>query len=565
MKKQIQEFIEKNIGVKSPREWTKKSYTVDTAMQKSFEAMIADSDVVIIMTDYDCDGICSAYNLDKGIKACHPNKSVLTVFPDRMKDGYGVATRNLEAVARVIKRSGAKNPCIITCDTGIAEKEKFAYLKDYAREIGCTDFKVIVTDHHNIPDELPDVDLICNPHLKGFTYENYCGAGVVYKLVSNMLKTSTLPEDKKKSLLEELTIFTGIATVADQVEMKEDNWCITRRSLVLLKKKLRDNTLPNNLQILLRKMEIYHPAQVDEGLYGFTIGPLFNASGRMKGTGAKEVFNYLLHPDFDLADGLIFQNKLRKEITNELMETLLPSVDTEQTPLWVYVPNSYEGLCGLLAGKLAEALKVPVLVLTDGLEEGLLKGSGRTYGTFNIYAYLKEVQSVLGAFQKFGGHNDACGLSIKKEDYLKMTTENANVLHRELEAYDAKETYFSGLDICELVEIQDELEKEYAPFGQGNERPTFAFEVNRNAMEFKTMGEASNHFYTMQDGYRLIHFYHDQNTLENEDRFYLLGNITPNVYKNQVSQQFIARDVADIGTIRCIDCKDLEPDMDLEP
>lgn len=564
MNKQIQTFIEGNIGVKSPKEWTKKQYPVDSSMQNNFNQLVEEADVVVIFGDYDCDGICATYNLQRGIQEVHPNKRILAVFPDRMRDGYGIATRSIEAVARVIKRVGAKKPLIITCDTGIAEKEKFEHLKKYTKEQDCADFKVIVTDHHNIPDELPDVDLICNPHLKGFAYENYCGAGVTYKLIENMVKSSALTEEKKKRLLTELTIFTGIATVADQVEMKEDNWCLTRKSMAFMKKALKNNTVPNNLQILLNKMDIYHPAQINEGLYGFTLGPLFNANGRLKGMGAKEVFEYLIHPDINVAEGLRFQNELRKNITAQICEEVFPTITTTNTPLWIYIPNSYEGLSGLIAGKLAERFKVPSIVLTDGMEDGMLKGSGRSYGNFNIYEYLKEINENLNCFEKCGGHNDACGLSMKKENYFAMINEHADIITRNLSLSEELDSYFSttNLSVEDLVAISEELDNEYAPFGQKNERPQFAFLLDRNAMECKTMSEGK-HLYTVQDGYKFIHFRHNESELENEDRFFMLGTMSQNVFRNEVKYQFIANKVADLGQIREMDVT-LDTDLSCE-
>ena len=161
------------------------------------EQKIGENAYIRIIGDYDIDGVCATYILLRGFRAA--GARVDTDIPDRMKDGYGL---NRELVKRAYD---AGVDTIVTCDNGIAAVQEIAY----ARELGMT---VIVTDHHEVQEELPPAQVIVNPRQADcpYPFKKLCGAAVAWKLVGAFWQQMGLPLD---DLYDELLMFAGFATV----------------------------------------------------------------------------------------------------------------------------------------------------------------------------------------------------------------------------------------------------------------------------------------------------------------------------------------------------------------
>ncbi len=173
---------------------------------------------IAIASDFDCDGIFSAYILWKGFGRLGMDSRIYT--PDRVKEGYGLNER----IVREACADGRS--LLVTCDNGIAAKDEVKL----ARQMGMT---VLVTDHHEVQGELPEADGILDPKQEGETYpyKNLCGCGVAFKLLCALYDRWGIPEEEKWDLLE----YVAIATVADVMELMGENRILVKEGLAALK------------------------------------------------------------------------------------------------------------------------------------------------------------------------------------------------------------------------------------------------------------------------------------------------------------------------------------------
>lgn len=414
---------------------------------------------VVIVGDYDADGITSTAILAKllsyfGIQA-------RTIIPKRFTDGYGVSDTLLEGVA---------DSLIITIDNGIAAGE---VLDRASRERGN---RVIVMDHH-LPDgrEPQQAVVIVDPHTaperNGFV--EYCGAGLAYKLSEYMLEKEPWPRTRK--LMDDILALACIGTIGDAMPLVGDNRRIVMDGLALINS--GTDTLPLSHGIA-RLIEIAGgPGNITQETIGYTIAPLINAPGRLYNAGGTSVLKMLLCDDAAAAmtyGGKMVQiNKDRQNQVNTWMQTIQKELDRsgpdDVIPPVVYVPEMPEGLVGLVAGKLASAYHAPAIVLAQG-ENGVAKGSVRTYGEFNVKDML---DSMSGLFTTYGGHAGAAGISLAQEQ--------VDELRRRVRAYYTQAGQQAGGQYIQYdLEITPDavtsalaVIKMYQPMGHGVPNPIF--------------------------------------------------------------------------------------------
>ena len=428
-----------------------------------------------IVGDYDIDGVCSTYLLNRGLTRC--GGQVDYQIPERIRDGYGIN----ESIIQKAKEDGIDT--IVTCDNGIAALEQIKL----AKELGMT---VIVTDHHEVvraedgSQILPQADAVVNPHRDDCSYPfaGICGGVVAYKLVQVLYEQSGVPKQEWLDMLE----FAAIATVGDVMKLQDENRIIVRWGL-----KQMPYTASAGLRALVEAcgldifdLTAYH--------IGFVIGPCLNASGRLKT--AQLALELLLCGENDsraeaLATELKNLNEERKDMTQAGMEQAFEQVDTELSEddvLVVYLPDCHESLAGIIAGRVREAYNKPSFVLTKG--EDCVKGSGRSIESYHMYKALCGVQDLL---LKFGGHPMAAGFSLKEE--------NVEAFRRRLNEHSTltKEDFIPKIwiDVAMPLEyiseaLVNEL-KSLEPFGQGNEKPQFA-QKNLRIRSVRAIGRNNN-------------------------------------------------------------------------
>lgn len=431
---------------------------------------IRDGKRIRIIGDYDIDGVCATYILLRGLRAA--GASVDTDIPDRKKDGYGL---NRELVRRAKE---AETDTIVTCDNGIAAVQEIAY----AKEMRLT---VIVTDHHEVQEELPPADVTVNPRQENcpYPFKKLCGAAVAWKLIQVLWARLGIPD---KEIYEELLMFAAFATVGDVMDLTGENRILVREGL----KRLRRTAHPG-MSALIEVNELARE-RLSAFHIGFVLGPCINASGRLDT--AKRALELLDTEDKELAharaEALKSLNDERKSMTEKGVEEAVALIESsrmkEDRVLVVYLPDCHESLAGIIAGRIRERYYRPVFVLTRG--EEAVKGSGRS---IEAYSMFEEMSRCRELYQKYGGHPMAAGVSMP-EEHVELFRERLNELCSLTEA-----------DLTEVVHIDmalpfayvsealiDELEL-LEPFGKGNTKPVFAAR-NVRILESRVLGKNEN-------------------------------------------------------------------------
>ena len=434
------------------------------------EQKIGENAYIRIIGDYDIDGVCATYILLRGFRAA--GARVDTDIPDRMKDGYGL---NRELVKRAYD---AGVDTIVTCDNGIAAVQEIAY----ARELGMT---VIVTDHHEVQEELPPAQVIVNPRQADcpYPFKKLCGAAVAWKLVGAFWQQMRLPLD---DLYDELLMFAGFATVGDVMDLTGENRILVREGL----KRLQKTTHPG-MSALIEANELARDT-LSAFHIGFVLGPCINASGRL--ATAKRALALLDTKDqalaIERAAELKELNDERKELTEQGLAQAVDLIEhsdlMEDRVLVVYLPNCHESLAGIIAGRIRERYYRPVFVLTRA-EDGV-KGSGRSIETYSMFEEMSKCKEL---YTRYGGHPMAAGVSMP-EEHVELFRRRLNEL-----------CTLSKEDLTEVVHIDmalpfscvsEQVVKELSllePFGKANTKPVFAAR-NVRVLESRVLGKNQN-------------------------------------------------------------------------
>lgn len=367
---------------------------------------IANRAQIAICGDYDADGMTSTALLLRSLRSLGAN--VDYAIPSRMHEGYGINQRIVEE----FHREGVK--LILTVDNGISAIEPIAR----ARELG---LQIIVTDHHDIPPELPPANAILNPKLiaECSPYRCVAGVGVAYILAVSLAQHL----GRTKGLIQPMLALFTLGTIADLASLTGVNRRWVKRGL----KHLPESNLPG-IQALIQmaglqttrvagekntKVKSLQPEDI-----GFRLGPRINAIGRI---GDPQIMIDLLTTD-DLAVALnnamqceqinIKRQQMCTQIEQEAIavveELYLDSLETARV-LVVVQENWHHGVIGIVASRLVERYGVPVFIGTYEAVE-VIRGSARGIPEFNIFAALEYCRELLG---KFGGHKAAGGFSFK--------------------------------------------------------------------------------------------------------------------------------------------------------
>ena len=422
---------------------------------------IRDREKIRVIGDYDCDGINATYILLEGLEKL--GAKVDSDIPDRIKDGYGL---NQHLIDRA-HEDGIDT--IITCDNGIAAAKEI----EYGKALGMT---IIVTDHHEVPYKeneagrryiLPPADAVVDPRQEGceYPFKGLCGAAVAYKLVEALCEANGQDVADLDYLLENV----AIATVADVMDLTEENRILVKQGLEMLKRtsNLGLRALIQCIGLEGKKIQAYH--------IGFILAPCLNASGKLDtAKRALALLRAKTEREADmLAGDLKALNESRRDMTDRVVDEAMAKV--EQTDirgdkvLVIYLPDCHESLAGLVAGRVRENYYRPVFVLTDS-EDGV-KGSGRSIESYSMYEELTGCGDLL---TKFGGHPMAAGLSLDKENVEKFKRRLNDQCTLSEEELTEKVVIDMELPFAAITEHFIEELEYMEPFGKGNTKPVFA-------------------------------------------------------------------------------------------
>jgi single-stranded-DNA-specific exonuclease len=418
--------------------------TVDLLLQA-----VQSGEKICVYGDYDADGITSTTVLVSMLRSI--GATVGYHVPDRFAEGYGMN----EGVVRRLAQEGCN--LILTCDCGISNLAEV----QLARDLG---MMVLITDHHHLPLELPNANSIVNPQLlpEGHKARYLPGVGVAYMLTKACL--SSLGQGRAEEYLD----VVALGIVADVVPLLNENRYLLQLGLEQLRRTER-----LGLQALLQVCKL-NPLEISEEDIGFQLVPRLNASGRI--ASAALAVELLLCED--PANALKMAGELneinqRRRILGEAMYLEAQAMLGEEStpgPLVLYQPHWHHGIIGIIAGRLAELYKVPVLLMSLKEDGVTITGSARSIAGVHVYEVLQQCASFL---HKFGGHAGAAGFSLHREQ-LELFSK---AVRRELEeaiaqlTTETSQSYDLEIGLEELnMEVYREL-LPLGPFGEGNPTP----------------------------------------------------------------------------------------------
>lgn len=429
-----------------------------------------------IIGDYDVDGVCSTFILLDGLKRI--GADVDYCIPDRIKDGYGIN----ENIVRKASEDGVT--LLVTCDNGIRAVNEIAL----AYELG---MRVVLTDHHDIPEIIPVAEAILNPKLAKcrYPYTELCGASVALKLIEAL--NCENGEKHNFDAVRRYIELDAIATVCDVVELCGENRTIVKLGLDKLNGKNSEEINPG-LKALI-KCSGADLSEMNTYKMGFAIGPCINASGRLD-TAVKGLTLLCTKDNFTAeqkANELVALNEERKNLTKLAVEEAEKAIESENAlkdrVLVILLENCHESIAGIVAGRIRERYERPVIILTHGLE--FLKGSARSIEAYNITEELEKCSDLL---LHFGGHAMAAGMSLNAEnleEFRKRLNANCTLTEQQMTRKVSIDVVMPGNYASERLCREIRL---LEPFGNGNPEPLFA-EKNVEVLAATPIGKEKNY------------------------------------------------------------------------
>ena len=360
---------------------------------------LSNGEHITIYGDYDADGVTSSALLFRALRTLKqqdlPPAPLDHHIPHRLRDGCGLNNAALD----LLKARGTQ--LIITTDCASSDVAQV----EYARSLG---MDVIITDHHHPPAELPRAYAMVNPWRPDSLYgERYlCGVGIAFKLTQALYRAYNRNSEDEKDLLD----LVAIGTIADIAPLLGENHTFARMGMERL-----NATRKPGLRALMQNANL-QPGKVRERDIAFGLAPRLNAAGRMKE--ASIAFQLLVTDDEAEAKSIAAEleqlNVLRQQQTEELMRNVREQARGQEGKSVVLVNGDdwHEGIIGLVAGKLAEEINKPVLVLSNDPQTKLSRGSARSQKDFNI---IEALSGFAGQMERYGGHAQAGGFTIRSE------------------------------------------------------------------------------------------------------------------------------------------------------
>ena len=482
---------------------------------------------ICVYGDYDCDGIMSTVMLYSYLSLT--GADVTYYIPER-EEGYGLNENRIRKIAE------EGTDLIITVDNGIASVKEAELIKELGMEL-------VVTDHHQPSDEIPDAVAVVDPHRKDChsPYKNLCGAGVTLKLIAAM------EGGDYEVALEQFGEYAALATIADVMTLDGENRYIVRRGLEYLK-----NTENCGLRALMREVKLA-PEKINSTSVAFNINPKINVAGRMSSpTRAVKLF---LSEDEDeateiareLIECVSERKRYEVEALSEIDEKINKYPEILNDRVLIFYGNDWHhGVSGLVSAKITDRYGKPSCIIS--VSDGMARGSARTVQGFSLFNALSSCSEI---YEKFGGHTGACGFSLKEEkidEFIKRINlyarENHNIMpspviiaDKYLEKEDMTLSSVKGLSVLE-------------PFGEGNPEPLFlAPEV---AIEEKVLF-AEKHL-KLKLSYKGTSFYTKLwNTLPSEfpfaigDKIDLILTLDINVWNDKETVEYSIKDYRKSG------------------
>lgn len=497
-------------------------------MQKAvdrIQSAIVKNEKIVVYGDYDADGVTSTTIMFETLNELGANVDYFV--PDRFKDGYGP---NMAEYQQFVE-NGVN--LMVTVDNGIAGNEPIEYAVTHGMD-------VVVTDHHELPEKLPNATAIVHPRYPGahYPFSDLSGVGVAFKVASALLD----------EVPEEFLDLVAIGTVGDLVSLTDENRFLVASGLKVLSEGQRVG-----LSALL-KVSGLENRQINEQDIGFTLAPRLNAVGRIGNAG--EAVELLTTFDDEKAELIAKHidsvNDQRKQLVDMVYnEAILQAKSPENLARKTLVITGigwHQGVLGIVASRLVEATGKPTLVLSGSETDTNLKGSGRSVEALNLFEALNTNREL---YVNFGGHHMAVGLTIAKENVAALQT----TLEEAATVADLDKNQVSPLPIDGVVKVDQitvpaikNLAK-LGPFGTDNPIPEFEIDSEK-VTDVKQIGANQDHLKFQLAGVKqkidAIDFKEGKlmpylQALPEDVR--VVGTLELNTWRNQTKPQIMIKDL----------------------
>lgn len=471
-----------------------------------------EGEVVVIYGDYDVDGVSATAIMYLALQEF--GIDAIPFVPERAS-GYGLSVENIDYIMDTYLPS-----LLITVDCGISGWEEVEYLKDLAVD-------VIITDHHELPEKLPDT-LTVNCKIKSeYDFDCLCGAGVAFKIACALIGT------RAYRYLD----YVAVATIADSMPLINENRDIVYEGVRLIKQGRCSSAIKELIAVSNLK-------EINSTNLAFVIAPRINAAGRMGD--ASSALKLMITDDEALIKQLCVKlsgyNQARQKECDELYKNARKKLINTcyDKKIAVLEDDSWNGgLVGIIASKLVEEFSRPVILFVN--KEGKLHGSARSLESINIFEAISACKEYL---TEFGGHSQAAGVSCNIEDFDKFKSSIEDYFDKNFPLDYFKQDKFADLLITNkfTIELAKELNR-LEPFGTGNKKPTF-FISTRNT-KILPVKAGSPHYIVKTDYIDMLYFNAPRNfltlDLPFEKHFIFEPNIS--IFNNEESLKGYVKEV----------------------
>lgn len=404
---------------------------------------VSPEEVIVVYGDYDVDGISATTILTKCLRLM--GKTAYAVIPER-SDGYGLSEAVIERALEEFCPD-----LLITVDCGISAVNEVEYLQDLGVD-------VIVTDHHEIPDTLPDCTIISCKLDDDYRFNGLCGAGVAYNL------SRALIGDKADEFLD----MVALATMADSMPLIGENRILVTEGL----KRIRQGKCIAAIKSLLKNANV---KEITATSLSYSVAPRVNAAGRM-GNANVALSAFLSEDEYEVGvftEQLNQFNAKRQNDCEELYKSAKNKL-SNKSPLMkvnvLYDKKWNTGLVGIVAARIAEETGKPTILFTES--DGVWHGSARSNNSINIFEALKYATKYS---ENFGGHAQAAGVTVRYENFTDFENALDEYVSKTCDISDFTSVIYVDEIVKEPITIGyvEELEK-LEPCGVENPRPLFA-------------------------------------------------------------------------------------------
>ena len=497
---------------------------MDIAVDRIWEA-IEKEEKIAVYGDYDADGITATAVLYSFLKPL--GADIIYYLPEREGEGYGLSSFALE----LLKADGVQ--LIITVDTGITAINE----TEYAKSLG---IDLIITDHHQPLDVLPKAVAVidANRHDCSYPFKSLTGVGVAFKLICALAG----PE-KSDDLLHHYADIIALGTVADIAPLLCENRMFVAEGIKQL-----SNKGNIGLEALIEKSGL-SGRPINSTAIAYVLAPRINAAGRV---GKPQDALELLLAERGLEASLLAKkicddNTERQGYEAKILEKAVETIESEtihknSNILVVAGENWHNGVIGIVCAKLVERYSRPVILIS--LDEDIGRGSGRSVKGFNLFEALNSCTHLL---DKFGGHEQAAGLSVKRENIDKFRQ-----LINQYAKENAPDLVQTTIIDCILSPNQVNLKtaneiKLLEPYGCGNSAPIFAF-CDVELLSVTPIGKGMHLKLELTDGFEKISVLYFKKQLQDfpfyqGDKLDVAFSLETNIWMNTEQVSIIVKDI----------------------